>query len=165
MQVGQRSDLAQRLIAMRGHGLDEVRNGPHALRRIAEVAGVEYIDDSGSTFLDAALLSLVDVGGPLVWIASAPVIGAVDGHLKDFLKDHVEAIVFYGEADQRQVDALHAELGQVYNADTLRTAVFAARELARQGSKVLFSPACPCGTEAANHAERAQRFKLAVADL
>lgn len=159
------SELTQRLVALRHQGMDGLRNGPHSLKTVARLDGVEYINDSSSTFLDATLLSMVDLGRPMVWIAGASVLNAMDGRIRDFLKEQVDAIVFYGEAEQARVDALDAELGHVYNADSLRTAVFAARELAKRGSKVLFSPACPCGREAANHAERAAQFVHAVNDL
>lgn len=165
MHAATTSELTRLLIAMRDQGLDVLRKGPHNLRTVAQIDGVEYIDDSGSTFLDATLLSIVDLGKPLVWIAGAPMLDALDDQLRTFLKEHVDAVVFYGHLDQGAVDALDAELGQVYNVECLRTAVFAARELARPGSKVLFSPACPCGAEAANHAERATHFKHAVNDL
>lgn len=159
------SELKHQLVALRGQGLDALRNGPHSLRAVARLDGVEYFDDSSSTFLDATLLSMMDLRHSVVWIAAATMMDALNERIKAFLKEHVEAIVFYGEADQGLVDALDAELGQVYGADSIRTAVFAARELARPGSKVLFSPGSPCGREAANHAERAVHFKQAVNDL
>lgn len=165
MQGTGTSELAQRLIAMRGPVLGEARRGPHNLQAVAAMDGTDYIDDSRSTFLDAALLSIIDLGRPLVWIAGAPLVAAMDGRVRQFMREHVDAIVFYGQAAAAQVDELHADLGQVYNADSLRTAVFAARELARPGGKVLFSPGCPCGEEAANHAERGAEFRRAVRDL
>lgn len=157
--------MARLLLAMRESGLGEVRQGPHGLRTIATVAGVEYVDDSRSTFLDASLLAIVDLGRPLVWVVDASMITAIDARLKEFLMEHVDGTVFFGKADQDRVDALDAEMGRVYNADNLRTAVFAARELAAHGGKVLFSPACPGGSGTANHAERGAEFKRAVMDL
>lgn len=159
------SELARLLIAMRGNGLGELRQGPHSLRTVATVAGVDYVDDSRSTFLDATLLSVIDLGMPLVWVADASMVDALDQRMMDFMKEHVDGLVFFGKADDAQVDALNAELGHVYNTDDLRTAVFAARELAVPGGKVLFSPACPSGNGTANHEERAAEFKRAVTDL
>jgi UDP-N-acetylmuramoylalanine--D-glutamate ligase len=53
----------------------------------------------------------------------------------------------------------------VYFAEELRTAVFLARELAKPGEAVLFSPACPSGNGFANYEERGVEFKRAVKDL
>ncbi len=158
------TDLAGTLLALRGAGLDHAREG-QVPQPVAHVDGVHYFDDSRSTFLDAALFSILDLGAPLVWIVSAQVLPAMDGRMEAFLREHVEAIVFYGPAPSEQVDALHDKLGQVYAADNLRIAVFAARELAQPGTKVLFSPASPCQGEAANHAERGAGFRHAVSDL
>ena len=159
------SEMAQRLIALRDRGLGELRQGPHSLNTVTIVAEVEYVDDSRSTFLDASLLSLLDLGKPLVWVVDASVVPALDERMKEFMKEHVDATVFFGEAEQERVEALDASMGNVYLADDLRTAVFAARELAVEGGKVLFSPACPSGNGMANHAERGAEFKRAVLDL
>ena len=157
--------MARLLLAMRDSGLGDVRQGPHGLRTIATVEGVEYVDDSRSTFLDASLLSIMDVGRPLVWVLDASMIAAIDKRIKEFMMENVDGTVLFGKVEQGRVDALDAEMGHVYNADDLRTAVFAARELATKGGKVLFSPACPGGNGSANHAERGAEFKRAVMDL
>lgn len=159
------SEMARLLTAMRGRGLDEVRKGPHGLHAVAVVDGVEYVDDGRSTFLDASLLSIIDLGRPLVWVADASMAGGMDTRMKEFIAGHVDAVVFYGKQERPAVDALGQELGTVYGADDLRMAVFVARELAVAGGKVLFSPACPGGNGMANHAERSAEFKRAVADL
>jgi UDP-N-acetylmuramoylalanine-D-glutamate ligase len=77
----------------------------------------------------------------------------------------VDATVTYGEFARERLEALDATIGNLYSAGDLRTAVFAARELAVTGGAVLFSPACPAGGVFANHAERAAEFKRAVMDL
>lgn len=165
MESTRTSEMARLLIAMRGNGLGEVRKGPHSLRTVAVVADVDYVDDSRSTFLDATLLSIIDLEKPLVWVADASMVDAMDQRMMEFMRAHVDGMVFFGKADHARVDALHAELGHVYNTDDLRTAVFAARELAVPGGKVLFSPACPSGNGTANHEERGAEFKRAVLDL
>ena len=157
--------MARLLLAMRDSGPGEVRQGPHSLRTVATLAGVEYVDDSKSTFLDASLLSIMDLGRPLVWVVDASMITSIDDRIKEFMMEHVDGTVFFGKVEQDRVDALDAEMGPVYNADDLRTAVFAARELATEGGKVLFSPACPSGDITADHTERGEEFKRAVMDL
>lgn len=165
MEGSKTSEMARLLLAMRDSGLGDVRQGPHSLRTVATVAGVEYVDDSRSTFLDASLLSIIDLGRPLVWVVDAEMITAIDERMKEFMVEHVDGTVFFGNVEPHQVDVLDAQVGRVYNADDLRTAVFAARELAKEGGKVLFSPACPSGNGTANHAERGAEFKRAVMDL
>jgi len=159
------SEMARRLIALREHGLGELRSGAHNLRELAVTEGVRYFDDSGSTFMDATLLAIADVGKPLVWITDATMVASWGAHIPEFLKEHVDATVIYGVIDQKHLDTVDATIGNIYSAGDLRTAVFAARELAVEGGNVLFSPACPAGNGFANHAERAAEFKRAVKDL
>lgn len=150
---------------MRGEGLRGVGHGPGRLRTVATLDGVEFLDDGANTFLDAALFAILDLGAPLVWIADASVVAAMDPRIKEFVAERVDALVFHGEADQGDVDALDAELGRVYCTASLRTAVFAARELAKAGGRVLFSPAAPAGGVFANNAQRSAEFERAVNDL
>lgn len=85
--------------------------------------------------------------------------------MPEFIKEHVDATVIYGAIAQEHLETVDATIGNIYSAGDLRTAVFAARELAVEGGNVLFSPACPAGNGFANHAERAAEFKRAVTDL
>jgi UDP-N-acetylmuramoylalanine--D-glutamate ligase len=159
------SEMAQRLIALREHGLGELRAGAHNLREVLVTGGVHYFDDSGSTFMDATLLAIADLGKPLVWITDAAMVASWGANLPDFLKEHVDATVIYGAIEEERLKAVDATVGNIYSAGDLRTAVFAARELAVEGGNVLFSPACPAENGFANHAERAAEFKRAVKDL
>lgn len=164
MESTKTTEMARLLLAMReGHGSRP--GGPHQLRTVANVAGVDYVDDSGSTFLDATLLSIMDIGKPLVWVVDASMACAVAGKMKEFLAEQVDSTVFYGEMERAMLQQLDAEDSGMYHAGDLRTAVFVARELAAEGGHVLFSPACPSGNGTANHAERGAEFKRAVLDL
>ncbi len=165
MDVERTSDLSGQLLALRGSGPEGLRNGSHSLRPVAEVNGVEYVDDTRGTFLDASLLSILDLGKPLVWIVDATMAPALDGRIQEFMRDHVDCTVFFGRAGTAAIEALDAGLGCVYGVDDLRTAVFTARELASPGGKVLFSPACPSAKGAANQTDLSAVFKRAVMDL
>lgn len=165
MEIQRTSDLSKQLLALRGSVVEGLRSVPHSLQTVAVVNGVEYVDDSRSTFLDASLLSILDLGKPLVWIVDAAMAPALDQRIMESMREQVEVIVFYGGLEQARADELEAEWGCVYTAGDLRTAVFTARELATPGGIVLFSPACPCGVGTANHAERGAEFKRAVLDL
>lgn len=155
--------LAGRLLALRGTA--PVRHGEGALRTVRQLDGVAYIDDGASTFLDAALFALIDLGRPLVWIADAALLPAIEERIEQFLLEHVDAVVFYGAADPARARQVEAALGNAYFTGHLRTAVFAARELAVAGGRVLFSPGCPSANGMANHAERSAEFKRACKDL
>ncbi len=134
---------------------------PHSLEPVATMGEVIYINDSRATFLDATLASLGQMERPVVWIAGAWSDDMGEGHVLELLKERVSAVVLFGPVGEVSAPADV----QVIQADELRTAVFVARELARPGEVVLFSPACPSGNGFANYEERGTEFKRAVRDL
>lgn len=155
---------ASRLVNARQRSLEGGASGPHRMEYVTTVKGVEYINDSKSTFLDSTLEAIAAMGKPVVWIAGALDSGVGRGHVQEFLKEHVVALVLFGKGS-RTIEALQPFTQHVYFAEELRTAAFVAHEIARSGEVVLFSPACPSGDGFANYEERGAEFKRAVKDL
>lgn len=147
--------LEARRAALAGHG-------PHRLEVVATVNDVLYINDSKATFLDATLEALSSIEGRIVWIVGTWSEEMGEGQAQALLRDRVAAVVFYGPAAAK---AHASQPEHVFLAEELRTAVFVARELAKPGEVVLFSPACPSGNGFANYEERGAEFKRAVKDL
>ncbi len=160
-----RKSARSRLVNARERALEGVASGPHRLEHVATVKGVDYVNDSKSTFLDSTLEALAAIGRPVIWIAGGLGPDVAKGHVQGFLKEHVAALVLFGRDQGSMIDALQPFTEQVYFAEELRTAVFVAHELARSGEVVLFSPACPSGGGFANYEERGTEFKRAVKDL
>ncbi len=156
---------AARLVQARQQNLSELHNGPHSLEPVATVSGVDYINDSRSTHLDATLQAMSNIDKPLVWIAGTLPSEIGQWHIQEFLRERVVALVLYGKSSGLGIEALKPFTEHMYTAEELRTAVFVARELAREGEAVLFSPACPSGEPHANAEERGVEFKNAVKDL
>ena len=163
--TAQQRSLQQRLVGLREQALQDARSGPHRMEYVSTVKGVEYINDSRSTFFDATLRSLAEVGKRTVWIVGASGAEATHEVIGELLKEQVGAIVFFGAEAENVIDGLPERIDQVFHAQELRTAVFLARELAVSGEAVLFSPACPSGDGFANYEERGYEFKRAVKDL
>ncbi len=153
-----------RLLDARQRALEGLKSGPHRMEYVSTVKGVEYINDSKSTFLDSTLEAIASIEKPVVWIAGALGAEVGRGHVQDLLKERVAALVLFGR-NARTIDALQPFTQHVYVAEELRTAVFVAHELSRSGEVVLFSPACPSGDGFANYEERGVEFKRAVRDL
>lgn len=148
------------LLEARRSALSAQGAGPHRLEPVASLNDVLYINDSRATFLDASLESFASLDQRVVWISGAWSDDMAEGHVQELLADRVSAVVLFG---------LQAESTQhgpnVFVADSLRMAVFLARELAQAGEVVLFSPACPSGNGFANYEERGYEFKRAVREL
>lgn len=156
---------AERLVQARTRGLGQQLDAPHSLERVATLNGVEYINDSRSTFLDATLQAMSAIDRPIIWIAGTLAADIGQGHIQEFLRERVVALVLFGRTGGRGIEALKPFTEHMYTAEELRTAVFVARELARADEVVLFSPACPSGDGFANYEERGVEFKRAVKDL
>jgi UDP-N-acetylmuramoylalanine--D-glutamate ligase len=147
--------LTEQLMVARRQALAEQAVGPHSLELVGTHKGVEYINDSRSTFLDSTLAAIAG--------ALASEVGR--GHVQDFLKGKVVALVLFGRTSERAIEALQPFTEHVHFAEEVRTAVFLSGEIARPGEVVLFSPACPSGDGFANYEERGTEFKRAVRDL
>lgn len=153
------------LVDARRAALSAQGPGPHRLEHVAAVKDIPFINDSKATFLDAALESLAQMPGKVVWIVGDLSSEMDEGYVQELLKEKVSAMVLFG----RIVDGVERDgmspVEHLYVTDELRTAVFLANELVRPGESVLFSPACPSGNGFANYEERGAEFKRAVRDL
>lgn len=150
------------LLEARRIALSAGASAPHRLEPVASIDDVLYVNDSRATFLDATLEAFAALDQRVVWISGAWSEDMCEGHVEELLTERVSAVVLFGVNDE-QVGAKRPDL--LFHADELRTAVFLARELARPGDVVLFSPACPSGNGFANYEERGAEFKRAVRDL
>ncbi len=153
------------LVEARASALGELWSAPHRMEFVGTVRGVEYINDSRATFLDAALQSLASIEKPVLWITGELPEGLREGGVLDLLRDRVRALILCTPGVDDVPDGLREALGQAFLAGDVRTAVFLAHELAASGDVVLFSPACPSGGGFANYEERGHAFKRTVREL
>lgn len=142
----------------------------HRVEPCGNVGGVRYVNDSKATNTDAVLKALTafphdrvillvgghDKGTPLAGFAAA-------------VADRTAAVVTFGEAGERFHAALAAPAAAagtvLERAAHLRSAVDAARALARPGDVVLLSPACSSFDEFSGFEERGRAFKAYVGEL
>lgn len=153
------------LVEARNRSLNERRSVSHEREPVAAVDGVEYINDSKATYLDAALNTIASIGPKVIWITGAMASDAAKAAVAELLQEKVASVILFGK-DEGISDA-EDQVGteNIYFAKELRTAVFLAHEIAVTGQVVLFSPACPSGNGYANYEERGAEFKRAVKDL
>lgn len=164
---GQLRTAERRLLEARKATLAGLGSAAHHVEPVAIIDGVRYINDSASTFLDATLATLRvlaanDPAAGVLWITGIWNTGLFHEPLIGPVCERLNTVLLIGELPQGCEPSQHVRFFQV---DELRTATFLARELARPGDVVLFSPACPSGNGFANYAERGTEFKRAVGDL
>ena len=137
----------------------------HRLERVAEVAGVEWVNDSKATNVNAVWYALGSFERPVVLIAGGKDKGNDYAPLLPLVRDGVRAVVGVGESGPKVVRELGAVAPEAVLTQTMAEAVEAARRLARPGDVVLLSPACASFDQYDNYERRGEHFKKLVAEL
>ncbi len=131
---------------------------PHRMARIAEAAGVVFVDDSKGTTVAATEAALDGIGRPVVLIAGG------DGKGQDFsplarpVDAWCRAVLLIGRDAPALEHALAGTRAVIERVGTLDAAVHRAVRLARRGDAVVLSPACASLDQFTNYAERGERF-------
>lgn len=137
------------------------RGLPHRMQPVAEIDGVQYIDDSKATNVDAVVRALEGFSTPVVLIMGGREKGGSYAALKPVFKGRVKHLVVMGEA----AETIAAELGagvRTSRAASMNEAVEAAREFAAAGDTVLLSPACASFDMYESYAVRGEDFGYCV---
>lgn len=151
------------------HAARQYAGEPHRVELVANVAGVEYIDDSKGTNVGATVAALQGLGAGHA--ARLILIAGGDGKGQDFsplaaaIARHVKAVVLIGRDASQIVTAIASTQVPVIHCDSLPQAVSAAAEQASEGDQVLLSPACASFDMFTSYAQRAQVFVDAVREL
>ncbi|MCX6021765.1 MAG: UDP-N-acetylmuramoyl-L-alanine--D-glutamate ligase, partial [Chloroflexi bacterium] len=136
----------------------------HRLEQVAEVGGVEYVNDSIASTPERTIAGLRVFDRPVVLI-----LGGRDKHLPlDTLAAEMalrcSGAVVYGEAAALFEAALRPLEGlRLVRTDAFADAVTAAHRLARPGEVVLLSPACTSFDQFPNFEARGRAFRQQVA--
>ncbi|RIL06736.1 MAG: UDP-N-acetylmuramoyl-L-alanine--D-glutamate ligase [Proteobacteria bacterium] len=163
-------DVLAALLACRAVGADVAKAStalagftppPHRRERVAQHAGVTWINDSKATNPDAARLALEALPGPAVWIAGGRNKGVDLAPLADLAATRVRAAVLIGEAADAIERAIAGRV-PVHRARDVEQAVEIAGGLAHAGDAVLLSPACASFDQFRDYEDRGARFRAAV---
>jgi UDP-N-acetylmuramoylalanine--D-glutamate ligase len=136
---------------------------PHRMERVAEIAGVLFVNDSKATTVAATLAALEGMGRPVVLIAGGDGKGQNFGPLKGGVDSRCRSTVLLGRDAPLLAAALAGAATPVERAATLESAVRLAIARARPGDVVLLSPACASLDMFRDYVERGERFRAAVA--
>ncbi|MFC5264148.1 UDP-N-acetylmuramoyl-L-alanine--D-glutamate ligase [Kribbella qitaiheensis] len=149
-------------------GLRAFRPDAHRIAHVAEVAGVNYVDDSKATNPHAAQASLLAYEH-VVWIAGGQAKGATFDGLVTAARDRLRGVVLLGQDKQVIAEALarHAPDVPVITVEATDTGameivVGEATKLARVGDTVLLAPGCASWDMFANYGARGDAFAQAV---
>jgi len=147
-------------------GLDGFPGLPHRLESIRTFEGVEWVNDSKATNVDAVLTALAAFPpGQRLWlIAGGKGKGAPYRPLVEASVGKVAGVLTVGQ-DAPLLNAEFSPVLPVYPCETLDRAVARARALARRGDVVLLSPACASYDQFRNFEHRGDTFRALVEGL
>ena len=136
----------------------------HALEPVLEISGVQFVNDSKATNIEAALRAIESFGQGLVVILGGRFKGGDFGELRAALVERGATVIAIGESAPLVHQAFEPAV-PVHDADDMPGAVRKAFAVAAPGSTVLLAPACASFDMFKDYAERGRVFKQSVAKL
>jgi len=136
----------------------------HRLEFVRDLEGVDFINDSKSTTVEAGRWALERTPKPMVMIC-----GGLDKHLdysplKSLVAKKVKHMIAIGQA-REIMKSTFGEVVAVETASSLDEAVKTARKIARSGECVLLSPMCASFDMFKDYEHRGRVFKEIVNNL
>lgn len=145
--------------------MGEYQNIAHRLEHVAQIAGINFINDSKATNVNSVWYALESMPANVVLIMGGVDKGNDYNILKDLIHSKVSAIVCIGKDNARIHEAFDDETEAIVNTNSMKEAVTLAYHLAKKGDTVLLSPACASFDLFKNYEDRGDQFKAAVREL
>jgi UDP-N-acetylmuramoylalanine--D-glutamate ligase len=136
----------------------------HALEPVTHIGGVQFVNDSKATNIDAARRAIESFGDGLVVILGGRFKGGDFADLLSPLAARQAKVIAIGESRDRVVAALARDV-EVHQAADMGSAVRQAFAAAAPGSTVLLAPACSSFDMFKDYAERGRAFKQETRQL
>ena len=137
---------------------------PHRLEIVAEVDGVQWINDSKATNVSSARVAIEGMTRPVVALLGGRHKGEPYVALRDALQRHARLVIAYGDAAPLIEADLRGHVPLVRLGSSFPDVIARARAAAMTGDAVLLSPACSSYDMFDNYEARGTAFRrLAVA--
>jgi len=137
----------------------------HRLERVTTVRGVNYVNDSKATNVDACWYALDSMKTPVVLILGGKDKGNDYSPLFSLVREKCRALVYLG-ADNSKLHQNFDALGlPVCDTHSMKECVDACYKLAQEGDTVLLSPCCASFDLFKNMEDRGEQFKHLVRNL
>ena len=163
------SGVAAKLLDIRNETLkqsmSDFKNAPHRLEHVARIQGIEFINDSKATNVNATWFALESINTPIIWIAGGVDKGNDYSMLTQLVKDRVRAIVCLGTDNSKIHEAFGNVVDIIVNTASASEAAEVSYHLGKKGDTVLLSPACASFDLFKNYEDRGQQFMDAVKEL
>lgn len=137
----------------------------HRLEKVTRVRGVEYINDSKATNVDACWYALESMTTPTVLIIGGKDKGNDYHAIEELVRKKCRALVFLG-ADNSKLHHFFDGFGiPIADTHSMKECVEACYQFAQPGDTVLLSPCCASFDLFKNMEDRGEQFKTLVRSL
>lgn len=130
---------------------------PHRSQWVAEINGVNWINDSKATNPGATLAAISGMEESIVLIAGGQSKGANMESLCDIVKQKVRCMLLFGQ-DATEMESCLQDCTRIERVSGLAQAVEQASQIAMPGEIVLLSPACASFDQFQGFADRGEQF-------
>ena len=145
--------------------LSDFEGVEHRLEKVARVGGVQYINDSKATNVDACWYALESMTTPTILIIGGRDKGNDYSAIKDLVVKKCAGLVYLG-ADNTKLHDFFDPLGiPVADTHSMKDCVEACVKMAKPGYTVLLSPCCASFDLFKNMEDRGEQFKALVRAL
>jgi len=141
------------------------QNLEHRMEYVSTIRGVEFINDSKATNVNAVWYALESMTKPTVLIMGGVDKGNDYNLIADLVKEKVKAIICLGTDNKKIHEFFGKDISPIVNTSSAAEAVFAAFHYSTKGDAVLLSPACASFDLFTNYEDRGNQFKKAVKEL
>lgn len=141
------------------------RHSDHRMENVANIHGIEFINDSGACTLNSTWYALESIHRPVIWITGGTARGSDYSMVRELVERKVKAIILLGEGSQSIMDLLLTDDIPVFRVRTMAEAVETGYYIGKKGDTVLLSPACASFEMFENFEARGDAFRQAVKKL
>ena len=137
----------------------------HRLEKVLKVGGVQYINDSKATNVDACWYALESMKTPTILILGGKDKGNDYNEIKELVRQKCKGLVFLG-ADNSKLHSFFDDMGiEIRDTHSMKDCVAACYDMAQSGDTVLLSPCCASFDLFKNMEDRGEQFKTLVRNL
>ena len=145
--------------------LSDFEGVEHRLQKVARVGGVQYINDSKATNVDACWYALESMTSPTILIIGGKDKGNDYTAIKELVQKKCAGLVYLG-ADNTKLHEFFDGMGiPVADTHNMKDCVEACSRMARPGYTVLLSPCCASFDLFKNMEDRGEQFCEQVRNL
>jgi len=142
--------------------LEDFESVEHRLEPVFKINGVQYINDSKATNVNATFYALESMNSPTVWIVGGTDKGNDYTDLLPLVREKVKAIICLGLDNAKIIETFGNVVDFICETAGAEEAVKVAYKVSEKGDAVLLSPACASFDLFENYEDRGRQFKEAV---